>query len=127
MTVLPRAAGCLVVKDGKVLAVSRKDDHTKFGIPAGKADGDETTEQTAIRELFEETGLVGSNLKFVFACVCKGKKDYWTVTYTADISGNIHESTDEGVVKWVSPEELIAGPFGEYNKALFNAVGIKYA
>lgn len=57
---LVRAAGGVVVRDGaqglEVLLVHRPryDDWT---FPKGKRDGDETDEQTALREVAEETGL----------------------------------------------------------------------
>ena len=55
MTVV-RAAGGLVVRDGRVLLVHRPkyDDWT---FPKGKADDGETDEDCALREVLEETGL----------------------------------------------------------------------
>ena len=51
-----RAAGGVVVRDGLVLLVHRPkyDDWT---FPKGKAEGDESDEATALREVHEETGL----------------------------------------------------------------------
>jgi 8-oxo-dGTP diphosphatase len=51
-----RAAGGVVVRDGEVVLVHRPkyDDWT---FPKGKADGDETDEACALREVHEETGL----------------------------------------------------------------------
>jgi 8-oxo-dGTP diphosphatase len=51
-----RAAGGLVVRDGRVLLVHRPryDDWT---FPKGKADAGEHDEATALREVAEETGL----------------------------------------------------------------------
>lgn len=53
---LVRAAGGLVVRDGKVLLVHRPkyDDWT---FPKGKAEPGETDEACAVREVEEETGL----------------------------------------------------------------------
>jgi len=53
--------GVLVVKDRKILlvrhgAVARHLDG-KYGLPAGRKQGDESERETAIRELKEETGL----------------------------------------------------------------------
>jgi 8-oxo-dGTP diphosphatase len=51
-----RAGGGVVVRDGAVVLVHRPkyDDWT---FPKGKADGDETDEACALREVHEETGL----------------------------------------------------------------------
>ncbi|HEV8102155.1 MAG TPA: NUDIX hydrolase [Gaiellaceae bacterium] len=51
-----RAAGGIVVRDGRVLLVHRPkyDDWT---LPKGKAEADEPDEDCALREVHEETGL----------------------------------------------------------------------
>ena len=53
---LVRAAGGIVVRDGDVLLVHRPryDDWT---FPKGKADHDESDEDCALREVYEETGV----------------------------------------------------------------------
>jgi 8-oxo-dGTP pyrophosphatase MutT (NUDIX family) len=120
---LPRAA-CVLLKreDGKFLAVSRKDDKNDFGLPGGKKETFESDEQTARRELEEETGLHAGELRFLFAGICRGDKDgvdYWTVTYTGDYDGSVFTS-ESGVVAWVDKEVLLRGSFGEYNARLFD-------
>jgi 8-oxo-dGTP diphosphatase len=54
--------GVLVVRDGKVLMGRRTSPHGRgtWSPPGGKAEPDETPEETARRELVEETGLVGA-------------------------------------------------------------------
>ncbi len=49
-------AGCLVKVNGLMLAV-RTVKSGKWDIPSGKPENDETPDQTAVRETFEETGL----------------------------------------------------------------------
>lgn len=54
-----RGAGLLIVKDGRILMVERRKEKTfKIGIPGGKAEPFEYDIETAIRETYEETGLV---------------------------------------------------------------------
>ena len=116
------AACCLILSDdGKVLAVSRKDDPTAFGLPGGKVDPGETPAQAAARELREETGLVASNLRPVFV---RGEGDgYTTHTFACEVEGEINTS-ESGAVRWVRPEVLFAGPFGEYNRRLWSKLGL---
>ena len=57
----------LIVKDRQVLLIKRAKDLTeggKWALPGGFMDRDETLEQTAEREAFEETGYRIKNLKF---------------------------------------------------------------
>ena len=51
-----QAAGGVVMRDGQVAVVHRPryDDWT---LPKGKLDPDETSEEAALREVWEETGL----------------------------------------------------------------------
>ena len=112
-----QAACCLVLgDDGTVLAVSRRDDPTAFGLPGGKVDGAETPEDAARRELEEETGLTATSLKQVF--VRKEEDGFTCTTFVCKVDGEI-DTDEEGVVRWVKPQALFDGPFGAYNRALW--------
>lgn len=109
---------------GLILAVSRKDNASAFGLPGGKIDPGETPEQAVVREVKEETGLDFSNVQPVFSRVCEGGIDgiaYLTTTFVGDISGEI-STQEKGIVAWVSEDILLDGPFGRYNEALFEAL-----
>lgn len=62
-----KAVRCYLVKDNKVVVTKYKEENKKAGyyeIPGGKIEEGETSEQTAIREMKEETGLKIKNLKY---------------------------------------------------------------
>lgn len=116
------AACCLIMTDdGHVLAVSRKNDPSAFGMPGGKVDPGETPEQAAARELQEETGLIAKKLSQVF--VRKDADGYTTYTFACEVEGEI-DTPESGVVRWVKPDVMFAGPFGNYNKRLWAKLGL---
>ena len=91
-----KAVRCYLVKNNKVVVTKYKEGNKKAGyyeIPGGKIEEGENPEQTAIREMKEETGLKIKNLKYkgkmiieypnrifdfqVFICnECEGKQVY---------------------------------------------------
>lgn len=118
----------IINDDGQVLAVSRKDNHSDFGLPGGKV---ETTDNSlimaAIRETKEETGIDIFNLELIFASHKRGRMGY---TYLADYSGGIDydKELEPHVVKWTNFQEIIDGKFGEWNEQVYKALlskGIK--
>lgn len=115
-----KAAMVLAFNQGKILAVSRKNDKTKFGLAGGKVDDGETYLQAAIRECYEETGLEAFCPIPVFSRMEPGDIDFFAIVYLVQWKGEIHKTSDKetGVVKWCTWEELEEGPFGDYNKAL---------
>ena len=117
----------LINEEGLILGVSRKDDHSKMGLPGGKMDLEDNMDPmvTAIRECKEETGLDVYDLKLIFAIHKSGNMGY---TYLAKYSGKI-EHDEPHKVEWVPMEVLINGPFGRYNQMVsesLDSMGIKY-
>jgi 8-oxo-dGTP pyrophosphatase MutT (NUDIX family) len=118
---MKRASTVLIIENNKVLSVSRKDNHNDMNLIGGKCEENETFEDACVRECNEECGLTISNLTLVFT----REHDGWEVqtfipkTYT----GSIIES-DEGIVRWVKPEVVMAGTFGVYNTELFKHIGL---
>lgn len=115
----------IVNEEGKILAVSRKDDHNDFGLPGGKVEEiDKHPPDTPMlynalkREVREETGLdILINIytpQLVYARCGKNRMKY---TYYADVKDLDKElKTDEShVVKWVDPAEILRGRFGDWN------------
>ena len=121
-TVHETSAGGLVIdgidgpKDGQVVAlIGRLDRRGRmlWSLPKGHIELGETAEQTAIREVAEETGIQGSVLAAL------GSIDYWFVTEGRRVHKTVHhylmrflggELSDEDVevseVAWVPLKEL---------------------
>lgn len=55
--ILLNSAGAVIVRDGQLL-LQRRSDNGLWGLPGGLMELDETYEQTALREIREETGLI---------------------------------------------------------------------
>lgn len=135
MSPSPPGAVCLFLtrEDGRILAISRRHDETKYGLLGGKIDPGETAEEALIREVKQEGGLVVANPKRVLTRLCRGKVDYLTVAFEAEVvsdplrlSALDPDAMDVGpegtYLRWVSPQVLLEGPFGDFNKALFRRV-----
>lgn len=62
-----KASKCYIFKDDEILVTKYKEGNLKEGyydIPGGKIEEGETAEQTAIREVNEETGIIVKNLMY---------------------------------------------------------------
>lgn len=115
------AAVMLIIKDGCILAVSRRYDKTKFGLPGGKLEPNETTEQAAIRETLEETGVQVTKCELIFRRDemrdrPEGEDFHTYCYYATEWTGEPHDS-EEGVVRWLTEQQLTSdlGPFADYN------------
>lgn len=108
-----KSVGMLVWKNNKILLIERMKFPFAFAPPAGHLDGNESFEEMAKIELFEETGLVAKSLKLLI----EGRKEnpcrrtdgswhYWQI-FEVQVEGEINRSLSETKqIKWVSIEEL---------------------
>lgn len=112
--------GKVINEDDEVLFIFR---NGKWDLPKGKAEGKETIEETALREVEEETGVTGLSITkpiettyhiFKRNGKFKIKITYWFEMKTA-YNGKLSPQENEGITKvaWLNKEES--------NKALKNS------
>lgn len=116
---LPKAAFCLVTKNGRYLAVSRGDNLNDMNLPGGMVNLGEDPIEAAKRELFEETGLKALELFPLYSKVSRGK--LVSVFRVTKFDGNLRGSS-EGTPDWVDREELSNGSFGEYFDEMMDSI-----
>ena len=103
---------CKIVnsKEGKVLVQERVKSWRGIAFPGGKLEEGESIIKSVEREVYEETGLVVSNLKI---CGIKDWYDYEEkirnlvfLFETDTYKGELIPETDEGKVYWATYEEI---------------------
>ncbi len=120
----------LILKNslGQVLAVSRKDNLTSFGLIGGKVDPEDTSVEAAmVRECKEETNLDVYNLKLIDVRIygVSTETTYEQYCFIGDYTGEIldqevlNNKGETGLVKWLDSSELETGFFGDYNREMF--------
>lgn len=119
--------------EGRLLAISRRDDETQFGLPGGKVDVEDgpcdpehlfkTLVDALVREVVEETGVSLDRTRVHLVYQCPDPTGYWNFCFATSESVAPSTQPGEGVVAWVSWDVLERGPFGEFNRALREHLG----
>lgn len=118
------AAGVLIVSDGRVLLVRRKFEPRAgdWCIPAGFMEAGETPEQSAIREVHEETGLIVQLVRLfgVYAGFDDPRVRAVLILYTGVVTGGALVPGDDAIeAAWFAPEGLPeAIAFASHRQAL---------
>jgi ADP-ribose pyrophosphatase YjhB (NUDIX family) len=117
------AAGVLVVEEGKVLLVRRimEPKQGEWTLPAGFVDADEDPEEAAVREVYEETGLVVKidGLLDVFHGKEHPNGASIVIIYDGNvISGKLKAGSDVNGVDFFDPKDLPPIAFEATKKAL---------
>lgn len=118
------AVGALLVDDGLVLSIGRRDNHSDLCIPGGKVDSEEEEGTALLRELWEEAGIKAKKFFRVFAAVDSG--GYWFITYLVTEWEGKPQPREGMPVGWTLPERMLMEEcsYREYNRALFEYVGL---
>ncbi len=106
-----KAVRCYLIKDEKVVVTKYKEGNKKFGyydIPGGKIEEGETSEQTAIREMKEETGLKVGDLKYKGNMIIEYPNRIFDfdVFITNESEGELQEF-EENTSEWIEINELL--------------------
>ncbi len=123
-TPLREAVCLLALQDNLVLAVARRGTKNQWGLPGGKVDPGEDHIDALIREVWEEAKISvdKDKLKPVFE---RFDPPFHVTTFLYDGAMNdIPAQGDAGPAGWVSWDQLLSGPFGEYNARLKNKLGL---
>jgi len=116
----PIAVVRLIVEDasGRVLILRRAAGTAGEGtwvVPGGKIDYGDTVEQTAARELSEETGLRAANLRFLFYqddLPRDGSAHCVTLYLACTAEGTLSVNGESSEAKWIAPADLASLTFG---------------
>lgn len=130
------ATSVLVPQDGLFLAVSRRNDTTRWGLPGGKVDPGESNLKGAAREFREECGVFAAPDSFepLWVGLCPGAleppTDYWVTTYLwvdEPLRPEIMKPEEGFELRWLTREALcdpLISPFAGYNKLVFDAYDV---
>lgn len=119
------AAAVLIIKDGRILCASRRNNEGVCG-PGGHVEDGESTEDAAVREAMEEFNIVPLNLQPVGEYKgSTGSYEPCMVYWTDQFSGTPEADGAEMLnARWMSPNELqdqlLFPPFEESVKMLIN-------
>lgn len=127
---MARAAGILISRwvnnEHMVLGFRRLDEGRQgVALPCGGVEEGETPAEAACREALEETGLTVALVGEPF--VALEQRDQvevyiWQATIVVDEGEAL--TPHEGAPEWVSPAELLNGPYGDFNRVMLEHFGV---
>jgi len=124
------AAACVViVRKGRVLAITRGNDTEDLALPGGHLEGEESFSDGALRELWEET-KVDARAAHMVQVLHRVTPANESVTYAA--FGDIvfprlmYSSPFEGFVRWVKPQQMLTTSctYRDLNRIAFERLGL---
>lgn len=119
----PYSACVLILNDdSKILGVARRGTTDAWGLPGGKLELNENPKLAAARETVEETGVVVAPHDLIPLYFAVDDDGHRVQTFLAKKWSGEARQGDAGPVKWLSPRELLSGPYGQYNTEMLEAL-----
>lgn len=110
--------------EDRVLAVTRPENSNYWCLPGGKREGGETSAETALRELAEETSLRARTLLPVFSAPSFTESLRVVTTFLCTADGD-PKPLEGGQVNYLAKASLcnpMVSPFYRYYRLLFQAI-----
>jgi 8-oxo-dGTP diphosphatase len=106
-----RAAGGVVMSDDGRVAVVHRPRYDDWTLPKGKLEPDETFEEAALREVWEETGLHARTVRELPSTEypVRGRPKrvrYWLMSVESDDDFSPNDEVDQ--LRWLSPADAAA-------------------
>ncbi len=117
---------CLAHQQNQILFCKWRD-RDIWTLPGGRAEPGETAEETAHRELLEETGATLKNLEVLCYIHCfMFNLEYWGIAYLGEIEAlgsplDLEEVSEASLFSHFPENPTHPGPFGNQSKALYLA------
>ena len=117
---------CLAHQHNQILFCKWRDTDI-WTLPGGRAEPGETAEETAHRELLEETGATLKNLEVLCYIHCfMFNLEYWGIAYLGEIEAlghplDLEEVSEARLFSYFPENPTDPGPFGNQSKALYLA------
>jgi 8-oxo-dGTP pyrophosphatase MutT (NUDIX family) len=126
---MARAAGVLISRwsnnEHMVLGFRRLDEGRQgVALPCGGVEEGETTAEAACREALEETGLTVALVGEPFVAVEARDQVEVHIWRAVIVDEGEALTPHEGVPEWVSPAELLSGPYGDFNRLMLEHFGV---
>ena len=114
----------VIIRDhqGKILMVGRKDQPENWGLPGGKVEKGELVSKAAIREVYEETGLLLQPRYLKYVCTLREHKPILVLLYNSKFNNDcaLSPGPGEAPAKWGDESEVCFGTrFSEINQEIF--------
>jgi 8-oxo-dGTP pyrophosphatase MutT (NUDIX family) len=119
----PEAVVAVILKGDQVMGVARKGTTNQWGLPGGKVEPGEDLKEALARETQEEAhiSLDKDKLEHIYETT---DGPYLAHAFLYHGSVAEPEQGDAGPAKWVSWDDLLEGPFAEYNRAVKSILGM---
>ena len=124
-----RAAGVLISRrinnEHTVLGFRRLDEGRQgVALPCGGVEEGEAPAEAACREALEETGLTVALVGEPFVALERLDQVEVHIWQAIIIDEGEALTPHEGVPEWVSPSELLNGPYGDFNRLMLEHCGM---